>query len=74
MSVMNKLKGMLGKHSDRIQQGVDRAAEAADKRTRGKYGKRIGTAREKAKEYVAKHSGHGGEQHPPESPGEGQGR
>jgi hypothetical protein len=57
MSIMEKIKGMLSKHSDKVERGLDQAAKTADKRTGGKYGERIGTAKEKAKEYIPKGQG-----------------
>ena len=53
MSIMQKLKDMVGKHSDKVRKGVDQAAETADKKTGGKYGDKIGSARDRANDFIA---------------------
>ena len=43
-----KAKQLAAEHGDKTDQGVDKAAEAAKKRTGGKYDEHIDTARERA--------------------------
>ncbi|UNS99377.1 antitoxin [Streptomyces tubbatahanensis] len=50
MGFMDKVKGMLGQHGDKVQQGLDKAAKAADSRTKGKYSSQISSGTQKAKD------------------------
>ena len=54
MGFLDKLKGHATKavdqHGDKISRGIDQAASAADKKTKGKYSRHIGTGRTKAKD------------------------
>ncbi|MBO8201226.1 antitoxin [Streptomyces smyrnaeus] len=50
MGFMDKVKGMLGQHGDKVQQGVDKAAKLADSKTKGKYSDKINTGARKAKD------------------------
>ena len=54
MGFLDKAKSNLTKavdeHGDEIGKGVDKAAEAADKRTGGKYADKIDTGSDKAKD------------------------
>ncbi len=60
MGFLDKLKGKGGmkdkaidfakEHDDKIDQGIDKAADAADKATKGKYTDKIDDAAEKAKD------------------------
>jgi hypothetical protein len=59
MSIMDKLKTFVGKNPEKVERGVNKVAEVADKRTGGKYGGKINTARDKAKEAI-KTGGRGG--------------
>ncbi|MFB9966967.1 antitoxin [Sinosporangium siamense] len=77
---MNKLRGLLGSHSDKVEkaakQGIDKAADMAKQRTGGKYDQQIDTAAAKAREAADKidnrpgtpggHPGAPGEQPPGE--------
>lgn len=70
----NKAQDMLGKHSDKVEQGVDKASEAA----KGKFGDhsdKIDNATGKAKEFLNKDKGGGAGGDPQQGPGqEGGGR
>jgi len=44
-------------HGDTIARGIDQAAAAADKQTKGKYSRQIGTGRSKAKQALDKLDG-----------------
>lgn len=52
MPMMDKLKGMLGKHSDKADQAIDKASSTADEKTGGKYSDQINQGAEKAHNYV----------------------
>ncbi|MEU8892465.1 antitoxin [Streptomyces sp. NPDC048442] len=52
MSIMDKVKAMLGQHSDKAKQGVDRAGDMVDQRTAGKYADKVDMAQDKTKEYI----------------------
>jgi hypothetical protein len=64
MGFPDKLKGKGGlkdkavdfakEHDDKIDQGIDKAADAADKATKGKYTDKIDNASEKAKDAYEK--------------------
>ncbi|MFF6784050.1 Rv0909 family putative TA system antitoxin [Streptomyces sp. NPDC012510] len=78
MGVMGNLKSRLSpakdrvshlaiKHEDRIQHGLDKAAHAVDKRTKGKYSDRIQSGTGKAKHAMDRlaHKDDGGTTPPP---------
>lgn len=50
MGFMDKVKGMLGQHGDKVSRGIDKAAETADSKTKGKYSDKIKSGSEKAKD------------------------
>lgn len=52
MSIMDKVKGMLGQHSDKAREGVDRAGDMVDDRTGGKHAKQVDMAQDKANDYI----------------------
>lgn len=52
MGIMDKVKGMLGQHGDKVGQGLDKAAEAVDAKTGGKYSGQIKSGTQKAKEAI----------------------
>ncbi|GAA4988004.1 antitoxin [Kitasatospora paranensis] len=47
MSMLDKLKGMLKGHEDTARQGVDKAGDAIDSKTGGKYQSQVDTAQQK---------------------------
>ncbi|GLF94005.1 antitoxin [Streptomyces yaizuensis] len=49
MSMLDKLKQMLKGHESKVDQGVDKAGDAFDARTKGKYSRHVDTAQEKLK-------------------------
>ena len=61
MSFLDKAKAKLtdavDQHGDKISQGIDKAASAADQKTKGKYSQHIGTGQQKAKEALDKLDG-----------------
>lgn len=64
MSMMDKLKDMVGKNPDKAQQGLDKASDYADEKTGGKYSDKIDKATEKGQEYIdsSGQQGQGGDQ------------
>lgn len=59
MGFVDKVKGMLGQHSDKVQQGLDKAAKMADSKTKGKYSNQIQSGTEKAKDATERLSDQG---------------
>ena len=64
MGFLDRLKEMAGKHSDKVDEGVTRAADEIDERTGGKYSEQIDQAEERAKEAMRRGES-GDEQQPP---------
>jgi hypothetical protein len=52
MGFLDKAKDLAGKHSDQVKQGIDKAEDAADQATKGKYSGQIDSAGDKAADYV----------------------
>ncbi|UOE17912.1 antitoxin [Thermobifida halotolerans] len=48
----NRARKLAGKHSDKVDRGLDRGAEYAKRRTGGKYDEHIDKASERASDYV----------------------
>lgn len=57
MRFLDKLKDMAGKHSDKADQGVRKAADTIDEKTGGKYSDRIDQGEEKAKDALRRQQG-----------------
>ena len=49
-NILGKAQRAVEQHGDKITRGIDQAASAADRKTRGKYSGHIGTGSSKAKE------------------------
>ncbi|MBQ0864272.1 antitoxin [Streptomyces sp. RK75] len=60
MGFMDKVKGMLGQHGDKVHQGVDKAAKLADSKTKGKYSDKINNGARKAKDATQRLADEGG--------------
>lgn len=60
MSFMDRLKKQLGQHQDKVEKGLDKAGETADKKTQGKYTEQIRTGTEKAKQSSRRQAEGGG--------------
>jgi hypothetical protein len=74
MGFMDKVKGMLGQHGDKADQGVDKAADTADSRTGGKHSDQIRTGADRTKDSLRRTSGDqgtGGGRSSGEGPGGG---
>ncbi|MEU3405199.1 antitoxin [Streptomyces sp. NPDC006670] len=52
MSIVDKLKEMLGQNPDKAKKGVERGGDMLDERTGGKYADKVDMAQEKANEYI----------------------
>ncbi|MBO2459723.1 antitoxin [Actinomadura violacea] len=67
MSFVDKVKEMLGQHSDQAKKGVDKAGDMFDQKTGGKYADKVDKAQEKGSDYIDRsHEGGGGEAGPNE--------
>lgn len=49
MSMMDKLKNLLKGHEEQADKAVDKAGDAVDEHTQGKYSGQVDTAQEQAK-------------------------
>ncbi|MEU3568358.1 antitoxin [Kitasatospora sp. NPDC036755] len=49
MSMMDKLKNLLKGHEDQADKAVDKAGDAVDQRTQGKYSGQVDAAQEQLK-------------------------
>ncbi|MFB4311074.1 antitoxin [Actinomadura sp. GTD37] len=56
MSIVDKVKQMLGQHSDKAKKGVERAGDMIDERTGGKYADKVDKVQEKAGDYIERGS------------------
>jgi len=52
MSILDKVKGMLGKNSEQAKTGVDKAAGVVDNKTGGTHTQQIDGAADKAKDAI----------------------
>jgi hypothetical protein len=62
MSIVDKVKQMLGQHSDQAKQGVEKAGDMFDQKTGGKYADKVDKAQNKAGDYIEREGGQGGGQ------------
>jgi hypothetical protein len=70
MSIVSKVKELLGQHPDQARKGVQKAGDMIDERTGGKYADKVDQAQQRAEEYVQREGGRpeqGGR--PPQPPG-----
>ncbi|MFD0851883.1 antitoxin [Actinomadura adrarensis] len=65
MSIVDKVKEMLGQHPDKGKQGVERAGDMFDQRTGGKYADKVDKAQQKGSDYIDREGGGGGQQPQP---------
>jgi hypothetical protein len=56
MSIIDKVKGLLGQHSDKAEQGIDKAGETINDKTGDKYSDQVESAQQKAKDMLGKES------------------
>ena len=57
MGILDKVKGVFKGNQKQIRSGIDKAADVADDKTKGKHTKKIDSAAEKAKDVVEKLAG-----------------
>ncbi|HVK35448.1 MAG TPA: antitoxin [Microlunatus sp.] len=50
MGIFDKAKDLLNEHNDKVDQGIDKAAELIDQKTGGQHTEQIGQAAEQAKQ------------------------
>ena len=70
MSIVDKVKEMLGQHGAKAKQGMDKGGDMLDRKTGGKHTDKIDQARQKGGEYIDRNQGQGDRQ-PNDRPGEG---
>jgi MT0933-like antitoxin protein len=61
VGLMDKVRGMLGQHGDKVEQGIDKVGDVVDDKTGGKYAGQVDKAQDVAKEGVDKLTGEGGD-------------
>jgi hypothetical protein len=49
MSIVQKMKSLLGQHSDKVDKVVEKAGDMVDKKTGGKYADKVDVAQEQAR-------------------------
>ncbi|OII63471.1 hypothetical protein BJP40_24310 [Streptomyces sp. CC53] len=63
-----RVAGFARQHGDRIDHGIDRAAQAVDRKTKGKYSDKIESGTGKARHAMDRLSHRNGGSTPPEPP------
>jgi MT0933-like antitoxin protein len=61
VGLMDKVRGMLGQHGDKVEQGIDKVGDVVDDKTGGKYAGQVDKAQDVAKEGVDKLTGESGD-------------
>jgi hypothetical protein len=54
MAFLDKLKSVVSKNADKVDQAIDKAGDIVDKKTQGKYAQHVDKAQDAAKKYVDK--------------------
>jgi MT0933-like antitoxin protein len=57
MGLMDKLRGVLGQHSDKADTGIERAGDAVDDRTSSKYADRVDQGQDAARDHLSRPDG-----------------
>jgi uncharacterized protein YjbJ (UPF0337 family) len=52
MSIVDKVKEMLGSNTDKAKDAVDKAGDMVDQKTGGKYAEKVDMAQDKAKDFI----------------------
>jgi len=52
MGFLDKAKELAGEHSEQVKAGIEKAEDAVDSATKGKYSSEIDSAGDKAADYV----------------------
>ncbi|WP_067462036.1 antitoxin [Actinomadura macra] len=74
MSIVDKVKQMLGQHPDKARNTVDKSGDMIDRKTGGKHADKVDKAQDKAGDYIDR-GGEGGQTggtHGDGTPGGGQ--
>ncbi|MGW7054282.1 antitoxin [Streptomyces sp. NPDC054887] len=66
MSMMDKLKQMMKGHESQAGKGIDKAGDAVDDRTQGKYSRHVDTGQEKLRDELGGDRGTGPQDRPPQ--------
>jgi hypothetical protein len=69
MSIVDKVKQMLGQNPDKAKKGTEKAGDMFDQRTGGKHSDKVDKTQDQAGRYIDREGGQGGE---PGQPGQGQ--
>ena len=54
MGILDKVKGLVGKHEDKAKEGIDKVADVVDDKTGGKHTEKIEDVADKAKDAIEK--------------------
>ena len=57
MGLMDKLRSVLGQHSDKVDTGIESSGDAVDDRTGGKYADRVDQGQDAARDYLSRSDG-----------------
>ena len=68
MGIFDKAKDLLNQHNDKVDQGIEKAANLIDEKTGRKHSDQIGQATQRAKDAVDDVSGHPRDSAPPARP------
>ncbi|GAA1886980.1 antitoxin [Actinomadura bangladeshensis] len=61
MSIVDKVKQMLGQNADKAKHGVEKAGDMFDRRTGGKHADKVDKFQEKAGDYIDREGGQTGQ-------------
>lgn len=61
MGILDKLKSLVGGNADKVEDGIDKAAEVAKEKVGAEHADKVDTAAEKAKDVVEDLAGDGEE-------------
>ncbi|KOV31548.1 hypothetical protein ADK60_15395 [Streptomyces sp. XY431] len=67
MGILDNMAHMPKGHEDQAGQGIDKAGDFVDEKTRGKYGERIDAAQEKLKDQLGEKAPDTAENAPPQA-------
>jgi len=59
VGLMDKVRGLLGQHNEKIDQGIDKAGDVVDDKTGGKHAAHVDKAQDAAKDGIDKIAGEG---------------
>lgn len=62
MSIVDKVKQMLGQHPGQAKKGVDKTGDMLDDKTGGKHADKVDKAQEKADDFIDRSGEPGGDQ------------